>query len=72
MACLQKSGGKLTGGYIELDEEEGPTKKKRKVVVRAVRPTLASQFKAADLSEVKQVISLFWSILLKLHVHANM
>lgn len=50
----KKSGGKLAGGYIELDEEEEPAKKKRKVIVRAVRPTLASQFKAADLSDVKQ------------------
>ena len=52
----------MAGGYIELDEEAEPTKKKRKVVVRAVRPTLASQFKAADLSAVKQVNSLFLSL----------
>lgn len=54
---FQKSGGKLAGGYVELGEEQEPVKKKRKIVSRAVRPTLGSQFKAADTSSVKQVIS---------------
>ena len=56
MSSKQKSGGKLTGGYVDLDEDNEPAKKKRKVVVRSVRPTLASQFKAADISAVKQVL----------------
>ncbi|XP_052777625.1 DNA ligase 4-like [Mya arenaria] len=54
----QKSGGKLAGGYVELGGEEEPVKKKRKVVSRAVRPTLGSQFRAADTSDVKQVSKL--------------
>ena len=52
---VQKSGGKLAGGYVELGGEEEPAKKKRKVVAHAVRPTLASQFRAADTADVKQV-----------------
>lgn len=60
---LQKSGGKLAGGYVELAEEE-PAKKKRKIVSRAVRPTLGSQFKAADTSDVKQVGFILLSVLL--------
>ncbi|KAL3869402.1 hypothetical protein ACJMK2_042087 [Sinanodonta woodiana] len=56
----QKSGGKLAGGYIELGEDdEGPAKKKRRVVSRAVRPTLAAQFRAADISSIQQVSEVF-------------
>ncbi|XP_060566406.1 DNA ligase 4-like [Ruditapes philippinarum] len=54
----QKSGGKLAGGYVELGEEQEPAKKKRKIVSRAVRPTLGSQFRAADTSSVQQVSKL--------------
>ncbi|KAL4236518.1 DNA ligase (ATP) [Mactra antiquata] len=49
-----KSGGKLAGGYVELGEDDEPTKKKRKIISRAVKPTLGSQFRAADMSSVKQ------------------
>ncbi|WAR24448.1 DNLI4-like protein, partial [Mya arenaria] len=55
MTFEEKSGGKLAGGYVELGGEEEPVKKKRKVVSRAVRPTLGSQFRAADTSDVKQL-----------------
>jgi hypothetical protein len=36
---LQKSGGKLAAGRVEIDESDQPAKKKRKVVSREVRPT---------------------------------
>ncbi|XP_052257350.1 DNA ligase 4-like [Dreissena polymorpha] len=51
----EKSGGKLAGGYVELGDTEEPSKKKRKVVTRTVRPTLGEQFRAADTSNVQQV-----------------
>ncbi|KAK7101253.1 DNA ligase 4-like [Littorina saxatilis] len=55
----QKSGGKLTGGRMELGEdgegEGAPTKKKRRIVQRAVQPQLMSRFRGADVSDVEQV-----------------
>ena len=53
---FQKSGGKLTGGYVDLGEDNEPAKKKRKIVVRTVRPTIGSQFRGADTSAIKQVL----------------
>lgn len=54
--ALQKSSGKLTGGQL-LDDDEGetPVKKRRKIVRKAVRPTVMSQFKGVDSSKVTKV-----------------
>ena len=52
---FQRAGGKLAGGRVEIGEEEEPAKKKRKIVMRVVRPTVAAQFRGADLSDVTQV-----------------
>ncbi|XP_005097120.1 DNA ligase 4 [Aplysia californica] len=52
----EKSGGKLTGSRFELGDEVEPAKKKRrKVVTRAVRPTLMAQFQGADTSKVTKM-----------------
>lgn len=40
-----------------MREEDEPTKKKRKIVTHVIRPTLGAQFRAADLSNITQVIS---------------
>ena len=68
IGCFQKSGGKLAGGYVELGEEVEPTKKKRKVVTRVVKPTVGSQFRAADTSDVQQVM---WNECHTIPYHAN-
>jgi hypothetical protein len=47
---LQKSGGKLAAGRVEIDESDQPAKKKRKVVSRVVRPTLDARFRGVDAS----------------------
>ncbi|XP_069127951.1 DNA ligase 4-like [Argopecten irradians] len=51
----EKSGGKLAGGKVQLNDGEEPVKKKRKVVSRVVRPTLGAQFKGADVASITQV-----------------
>ncbi|XP_076100664.1 DNA ligase 4-like isoform X2 [Mytilus galloprovincialis] len=51
----EKSGGKLAGGRVEINEDAGPAKKKRKVVSRVVRPTLADRFKGVDASSITKV-----------------
>lgn len=40
---------------MELAEIDEPTKKKRRVIVRAVKPIIGTQFRAADVTDVKQV-----------------
>lgn len=55
MFNFQKSGGKLAGGRVEINEDAGPAKKKRKVVSRVVRPTLADRFKGVDASSITKV-----------------
>ena len=51
----QKSGGKLAANRMELGDDDEPVKKKRKIVSRAVRPTLGNRFKGIDTSEVTKV-----------------
>lgn len=54
----EKSGGKLAAGRVEIGESDEPSKKKRKVVSRVVRPTLAAQFRGVDASSVTKVSEL--------------
>ena len=56
----QKSSGKLTGGYVEVNEDEEPTKKRRKIVSRHVKPTVMANFIGVDATNVKQVVSTFY------------
>lgn len=51
---FQKASGKLTGAYAGLEEDEEPTKKKRKVT-RHVKPTVAARFKGVDAATVTKV-----------------
>ena len=53
----QKSEGKLAGRYAEVDDEEMPAKKKRRIAPRQERPKVLAQFRAADTSSVKKVIT---------------
>ena len=43
------------GQYAGEGEEDAPKRKKRKMAVKTVKPTLASHFKATDTSNVKKV-----------------
>ncbi|XP_072034969.1 DNA ligase 4-like [Amphiura filiformis] len=56
---LQVSEGKLATKFAGMDED-APLTKKRKTVARVERPVaVASQYRAADVSDVKQVSKIF-------------
>ncbi|XP_077997197.1 DNA ligase 4-like [Glandiceps talaboti] len=55
-----KGGGKLANRQMELEESKEPKKKKARVMTRPQKVIgIASQFKAADISNVKQVSKMF-------------
>jgi hypothetical protein len=52
---FQKSGGKLASGFALADDDEGPSKKKRRIIQRNERPTVSSQFRGVDTTAIKKV-----------------
>ncbi|XP_064626451.1 DNA ligase 4-like [Lineus longissimus] len=55
----QKSGGKLASGFALADDDEGPSKKKRRIVQRNERPTVSSQFRGVDTTAIKKTSEVF-------------
>ena len=46
----------MTGGFADLDDDEdSPKKKRRKITVRTVKPTVDARFRGVDASSIKQV-----------------
>ncbi len=53
MLLLQKSSGKLAGRKLDIDgEDEGPTKKRKKITTRQAKPSVMTRFKGVDVSAI--------------------
>lgn len=52
---LQKSAGKLAGQYVDLNDESGEPKRKKRVFHRAVKPTVGARFRGVDSENIQKV-----------------